>query len=554
MGYLFTRFMGSDEFGRTRLASYSISMAKHPMSGAPITMIPRISFWQNEAEFDDLLLAYRQEADRIMLLMCVFLQATCLALSPLHNTWFASLTIGFSTLFTGYMLCTYRCGALITRLFMGCAFMTYTALIIHQTASTEGHFSAFGLIGCLLFYRDWRTIAAATLYIYLHHLVFGYAQVVGLPVFVFETTAYWQNFSTHVLYFLPFVSMMSYLAIALRRQGVDAEHVRRLATAIASGDISHRLEQTSLDNSHPLLVHVIAMRNRLMELIQLMPVAIMVVRVDTQQVVATNHRWIALFSANSTHVNQLVDTLSIWTMPEQWKSILDAFDSPNTITRELQGIPLRKNDENLLLASLSMMLHREGSPQMLIIAIEDITKRHAAESALRKLAYEDLLTGLANRANLHEDIARRLANLKQQQLQFALLLLDLDGFKAINDTYGHDVGDEVLKIASHRLSALCRENDSVARLGGDEFCVILDQCDNIPMAGHMATRIIETISQPIKLKNGIFCNIGVSIGIALGHVSHDFSTLLNEADKGLYVAKGAGKTCWRYFIEHSHSI
>lgn len=508
-----------------------------------------IAAWHNEAKFDDLLMRYRQEADRLMLRMCIFLQLVCFALAPIHHTWGAAFGIGAFTLLTAWLLVNKRQGALITRTFMGCAFMAYTALIIHQTASTEGHFSAFGLIGCLLFYRDWRTIIAATLFIYLHHLILGYAQVAGLPVFVFETTTYWNNFLTHVLYFLPFVFMMSYLAVALRRQGVDAEQVRRLSIAVINGDINYHNNADSLATDNELLSVVSSMRSRLIELVHLMPVAVAVVRTDTQTVVTANQRWLSLFQITETeHHYQHVGQLPIWTTAAQWQYIEEHFRTPDTHILEGHELVLKRKDNALFRGSISAMLQREAVPQRLIIAIEDVTNRHNVEVTLRKMAYEDILSGLFNRTSLHDDIAKRFQKMQQMHTPFALLLLDLDGFKNINDTHGHDAGDEVLRVVSQRLQKIQRDSDMVARLGGDEFCVVLDNCNQTDEAGYIATRILNSISHPIQLSNGVVCQVGGSIGITLStYGANNISELLKQADLGLYQAKHAGKFCWRMY-------
>ncbi|WP_318729159.1 response regulator [Roseofilum sp. Guam] len=113
-------------------------------------------------------------------------------------------------------------GTLSTRLFMACGFMIYTGLIIHQNGGvTEAHFSAFGLIGILLYYRDWRTILVATALLDIHHFILGYAQTLGFPIYVFASSHFWLMLLSHVLYFLPFVGMMSYLSIWLRREGYE---------------------------------------------------------------------------------------------------------------------------------------------------------------------------------------------------------------------------------------------------------------------------------------------------------------------------------------------
>lgn len=175
-----------------------------------------------EAAFDPLLKSYRERADRIMVGMNVFLVLVSFALAPLHNTFMAVWLISLPTLLLSFWIMSKHPGELVTRLFMACGFMIYTGLIIHQNGGeTEAHFSAFGLIGVLLYYRDWRTIVFATIFIYLHHLVLGYAQTLGLPVYVFKNPHFWLMFATHLTYFLPFISMMAYLSVWLRREGYD---------------------------------------------------------------------------------------------------------------------------------------------------------------------------------------------------------------------------------------------------------------------------------------------------------------------------------------------
>ena len=173
-----------------------------------------------EAAFDELLKPYRERADRIMVGMNIFLFLVCVAISPLHHTLVAVGVVGLPTLLASIWLAHRHSGELKTRLFMALGFMIYTALIIHQNQGiTEAHFSAFGLIGILLYYRDWRTIIVATVSIYLHHLILGYAQTLGLPIYVFKNPHFWVMFWSHILYFLPFIGMMAYLSVWLRREG-----------------------------------------------------------------------------------------------------------------------------------------------------------------------------------------------------------------------------------------------------------------------------------------------------------------------------------------------
>jgi serine phosphatase RsbU (regulator of sigma subunit) len=178
---------------------------------------------QDEAFFDEYLLEMRKRSDKIMTHTNWFLTFVCLALAPIYGTYLSFFVIAIPTLPLSIYLEKHHAGELITRLFMGSAFMVYTGLIIHQNfGDIEAHFSAFGLIGILLYYRDWRVIVTATIVIALHHLILGYVQTLGVAIYVFDAENFWELFFIHVGYFIPFIGMMSYLSIWLRREGYES--------------------------------------------------------------------------------------------------------------------------------------------------------------------------------------------------------------------------------------------------------------------------------------------------------------------------------------------
>ena len=182
---------------------------------------------------------------------------------------------------------------------------------------------------------------------------------------------------------------------------------------------------------------------------------------------------------------------------------------------------------------------------MAILTVQDITQRRNAEETMLRLAYRDQLTDLPNRVSLLAALDHALAKWQQNQQPFALLLLDLDSFKPVNDTYGHDAGDVVLSIVGQRLRKINRDTDLVARLGGDEFVVLLNECSSAVQAEEIGLRIIATIAQPISIeKAGLTVTIGASVGIAcIEPGTENTEAMLKIADQALYRAKAKGKGC-----------
>ena len=173
--------------------------------------------------------------------------------------------------------------------------------------------------------------------------------------------------------------------------------------------------------------------------------------------------------------------------------------------------------------------------------------------ALEVLAGQDPLTGLANRRMAAESMRQALAHGRLNKNAMAVLYLDLDGFKSVNDTFGHGVGDLLLKQVAKRLVSLVREEDTVARLGGDEFMVALWQVRNETDAALVASKLIEAISVPFEL-DGQQVHVTASAGIAMfPSVGEDAETLMRHADQALYAAKQLGKNAFQVFRPDSES-
>lgn len=167
---------------------------------------------------------------------------------------------------------------------------------------------------------------------------------------------------------------------------------------------------------------------------------------------------------------------------------------------------------------------------------------------LQTLALSDALTGLSNRVHFERALAAELGHAMRMDSPFTLLLLDLDGFKAINDGFGHAAGDEVLREVSQRIAQQMRQGDVLARLGGDEFGIVMrDGSDDEAKA--LARRIVKAVSHPITLSSGDVVGVGVSIGLAAYADSiTSVRTLMGHADQALYQAKKQNEHRWKMFV------
>ena len=175
--------------------------------------------------------------------------------------------------------------------------------------------------------------------------------------------------------------------------------------------------------------------------------------------------------------------------------------------------------------------------------LHDITERKQVEAIREHEATHDPLTGLLNRRGMFDLLSQAIARVKRTRTSLALLFIDLDGFKQINDTHGHEAGDAVLREVAARLQASIRQTDTAARLGGDEFTVILENIKHgIPDANMLAQKILETLQHPIQL-DSVTATISASIGISMHHPDDERSAdqLVNAADSAMYTAKHAGK-------------
>lgn len=179
--------------------------------------------------------------------------------------------------------------------------------------------------------------------------------------------------------------------------------------------------------------------------------------------------------------------------------------------------------------------------------LEQVVSERARREELEELAFRDMLTGLANRNRLLKTLDDAMCSWHHDGAAFAVLMIDLDGFKPVNDTYGHHAGDEVLRIVGARLENSMKRGDLIARFGGDEFVAVLEGCPNTAKAAAAAERLMQAINRPITIQlaeqEEVRVEIGASIGIAHPeHGAEKVETLMKQADIGLYKAKEAGRS------------
>lgn len=192
---------------------------------------------------------------------------------------------------------------------------------------------------------------------------------------------------------------------------------------------------------------------------------------------------------------------------------------------------------------------RDGDGKVLnyVAVFSDITQRKAAEQRLIFLAEHDALTGLPNRVLLEDRLLHAMSRTKRNQKKLAVIFLDLDEFKKVNDTLGHQAGDELLKLVAHRLGASVREEDTVARLGGDEFVVLLEDVSGKDDVILVVTKLLDVLTRPAMVE-GREVKVGSSVGISLFPGDGDEADdLIRHADLAMYRAKMQGKTGYCFY-------
>lgn len=219
---------------------------------------------------------------------------------------------------------------------------------------------------------------------------------------------------------------------------------------------------------------------------------------------------------------------------------------------------IRRQDGELFpaLQTISVVRSPEGSVQYYVAFVTDITERKEYENQLEHIAHFDALTNLPNRTLLADRMQQAMAQVRRRQLHLAVVYLDLDGFKNVNDRHGHDSGDAVLVAVAVRMKQALREGDTLARIGGDEFVAILNDLENQDACTPLIQRLLTAASTPVELADARVA-VSASLGVSFFPQPEDIDAdqILRQADQAMYMAKVAGKNRYQIFdAAKDHSL
>jgi diguanylate cyclase (GGDEF)-like protein/PAS domain S-box-containing protein len=239
-------------------------------------------------------------------------------------------------------------------------------------------------------------------------------------------------------------------------------------------------------------------------------------------------------------------TIAAYFDPRQREAMVERLRRHGSLTN-LETCLRRKDGSPVWVLENVTLLEEDGQPPALEGTLIDITDRKRAEQQIVYQATHDALTGLPNRTYFRDRLLNALALARRDERQAAVLFLDLDAFKLVNDTLGHTLGDRLLQAVADRLRASVREGDTIARVGGDEFTVLLSSVNGVEDAVAVAQKLLEAVAEPFHLEgHQLYATASIGVGL-FPEDGDDADTLLKHADVAMYRAKEAGRNAYQLF-------
>ncbi len=395
------------------------------------------------------------------------------------------------------------------------AAIVFSALFVHfGGGSGDFHVISFILTSLLLYYRArWPVVLAGAFFV-SHHLGFYTLQDARVPVILFSCLEP-RSLIIHLITGMSQCALFCYIAGRMERK--DAY----LKAAAAQQELAASVFHNAIEG--------IVITDAKGTIVSVNPAFTAITGYRSDEAVGQTPRMLKSNRHDQAFYREMWNTIE---SAGQWKG---------------QIWNRRKCGEVFLESQTIRKLLGEDGIVRYVAVFNDITDQWRKDQRIEYLAFYDSLTGLANRALLNDRISHAITFAERSQKSVAVLILDLDRFKNINDTFGHDQGDKLLQIVGVRLREAARETDTVARLGGDEFVVLLENPGTPEDVAVIATRIVASIAEPTQL-GGITLQVEASVGAALYPADGlDAAALLKNADTAMYEAKAAGKNTYRFF-------
>ena len=280
---------------------------------------------------------------------------------------------------------------------------------------------------------------------------------------------------------------------------------------------------------------------------------ILVVSTD-RHVTSVNSQFLRMWHLDENYITLGTDRLLL-------AAVIDQVKEPNRFlarVEELYQSPQSESDDTVefsdgrIFRRLSKPQYIDGNVVGRVWSFIDITTQKSLEADLERMAFYDDLTGLANRALFNDHVGQALARVERSGKFVAILYLDLDNFKTVNDSLGHSIGDGLLKAVGAQLVGCLRRSDTAARLGGDEFAILVEDMDNRHEALQLADRVMASLREPM-LVGSHRVSTTASIGVTFGAAGNTSEQLLRDADLAMYRAKSEGKDRYEEFQDHMHT-